>query len=194
MSLLLLLACATDPCDRYADLPFARGRCLAQHAADAPDIGAARCSEAGEAEEDCRITWVHGHLDRGIDELLAACTSEECRFIALDFRPSPLFEQLPRCEALANLAENCVNHALVRYVGGSPTAAALAEDVPRLGRWAVMAASEAGNARRCGHPIDCAGFGALAATCEAPAVGIPDCAVYRPDFPRGSRGASPGPR
>lgn len=184
----LLAACSTDPCAKYADLPFARGRCIAQRAGDAPDIVSARCAEAGEAEEDCRITWVETHLDRDVDELLAACTTEECRFIALDFRPSPLLEQLPRCEALPTLAGSCVNHALVRYFGGIPSAATLAADVPRLGQWAEMAASEAGNARRCGQELDCAVFGEHAAVCLAPPSRSPDCKVFRPDFPRGRRG------
>lgn len=183
--LALLAACSTDPCAKYPDLPFARGRCLAQRAALAPDVATARCDEAGDAEEDCRITWVEAHLDRDIDELLAACTTEECRFIALDFRPSPLMEQIPRCEALPTLSANCVNHALVRYLGERPSAATLAADVPRLGQWTIMAAFEAGNARRCGQPLDCSVFGEQAPVCLSPQTGSPNCDVYRPDFPRG---------
>lgn len=183
--LALLAACATDPCAKYPDLPFVRGRCLAQRAGDAPDILSARCAEAGEAEEDCRITWVQTHLDRGVDELLAACTTEECRFIVLDYRPSPLLEQLARCEALPTRAGSCVNHALVRYYGGRPSAATLAADVPRLGQWTEMAAFEAGNVRSCGQEVDCAVFGTHAENCLAPPSRPPDCTVFRPDFPRG---------
>lgn len=185
--LLALLACSTDPCARYADLSFAHGRCIAQRAPEAPDLASARCTEAGGAEEDCRILWVQTHLDRGIDELIAACTTEECRFIALDFRPSPLAEQIRRCEALPTLAESCVNHAFVRFIGGRPDAETVRREAAGLGRWAGMASQEAGNARRCGFDIDCGAYGDVGAACSAPPPGSPPCNVYRPDFPRGLR-------
>ena len=181
-----LTACSTDPCGAYADDPLLARRCHVVQAQAAPDIASARCELAGPDQEECRVSWIEAHLDLPIETLLAACTTPECRFVALDYRPSPLPKQVELCDALGGLAENCVVHGLVRYFGGRPTVEQQRADTPSLGRWSRSAALEAGLAAQCGIEVDCDTFGADAEACRGSATNRPvvDCGVYRPDFPR----------
>lgn len=198
MTLLLLLACTGgDPCDRYAGNDLVRRECLVRRASSEADFPPERCAEAGPAEGDCRVGWVLAHLDQDVETLLAACVSEECRFVALDWRPAGLVEQLGRCETLGWMTENCQLHAFSRYYGGRPSLEQQARDLAELGKWRQLAAIEAGNAASCGIEVDCAAHGEHASGCEAAhaVAGVRACESYRPDYPKDPRrGAlNPGP-
>lgn len=174
-------------CTAYAELPSAAAWCRVTAAPVASTIEAARCDEAGAFEEACRIRWVQAHADAPVDTLLAACSTEECRFVALDWQPAPLAEQVPRCEGLPTVAEACVSHAVVRFLAGAPPPDALAAAFEALGRHGARAAEQVGHARSCGLEVDCAVLGALAPACETAAnSGVPggDCGRFRSTFPR----------
>jgi hypothetical protein len=172
-----------DACGPYEGLGAVWEQCLVREAPKAASVEAARCAEAGRAEEDCRVAWVQSHRREPVDLLLAACQSADCRLVALDYHPSPLDEQIPRCETLGLLASSCVLHALVRAYGDD-AAPRPAPGLPTEGsRWLGLAAREAGQARTCGHDIDCTFFGSMAPACLAPAAAQVDCNSYRPSFP-----------
>lgn len=197
MTLLLLLACAGDPCARYDHHELVYRECLVRRASSEADFPPERCGEAGPAESDCRVSWVLAHLDRDVDTLIAACETEECKFVALDWRPAELVEQLGRCEALGWMTENCQIHAFSRYFGGRPSLEQQVRDLPALERWGELAAIEAGNAAGCEIPVDCAAHGKHAATCEAAraSAGVRACESFRPDYPRDPHAGrlTPGP-
>lgn len=113
------LACGSEPplaegtCATYADA--ARSWCELAEAAEGPDVE--RCTRAGAFEDECRLRWVRRHLKSATpEELVAACSTEECRFDAIDGRPAPLLEQLARCDELTDTAPFCRQHAALRWL------------------------------------------------------------------------------
>lgn len=185
---LLLLGCGDgDPCAGYHQDPRLAAQCVVRAAADAPTVAQAGCERAGAWAEECRKAWVRAHLDRPADELVAACTTDECRFFALDHRPLPFGEQVPRCERLGAFRENCVGHAATRFLATGPDLTTQAATFAAAPRWTEVLSLQAGSFLACGGVSDCALFGAAAPLCERrrSQPHPPDlCASFRPDFPK----------
>jgi hypothetical protein len=157
-----------------------------EQAAKARTIDEARCDGLGQLEEDCRVRWVQAHADRAIEELLAACETDECRFVALDWNPVPLREQHQRCGILGVFKDPCRVHALVRYLGEHPSPEAQWAEIAALGPVTWMTAKQLGIAASCGIRTDCAMAGEHAQICASMAAETPSrgsCDVFRPNFP-----------
>lgn len=192
MSLLLLLVASCgwfrpDPCADYADSPESLAWCRVEKASEADTIEAARCDGLGEREEACRVRWVQTHTDREQAELLAACTTDECRFVAVDWKPLPIGLQFEQCARLNMLANPCRVHATARYFGGRPSSAQQRQDLAPLVEHAFVVGNQAGLARYCGFEVDCSVFGPYAEACDQ--VGRfgrmgGDCSAFRPNFPQ----------
>lgn len=185
---LLLVGCGNgDPCAAYRWDDRLEAQCVVRAAAHAPSVADAGCARAGAWAEECRKAWVRAHLDRPVDELVAACTTDECRFFALDHHPLPFTGQVARCERLRAFQENCVGHAATCFLATGPDLATQAANFAAAPRWTEVLALQAGSYLACGGVSDCALFGAAAPSCEARrAQPHPAdlCASFRPDFPK----------
>lgn len=186
-----LLACSLlrpDPCAKYADDAQALAWCRVEQAQGAATISEAQCEGLGAREEEaCRVRWIQAHAEADIDTLLAACATDECRFVALDWHPSPITEQLQRCSALGMLADPCKAHAAVRYFAARPSIAQQREELAALTEHHKILADQAGTARYCGFEVDCAFYGIHTTMCAQ--IGRfgragAECNAFRPNFPR----------
>jgi hypothetical protein len=189
--MLWLLACAPtpgDPCAAYTGDPAILRHCVVHAASTAPTFEAAGCARAGALDEECREAWIMGHADQPLDTLLAACDSDECRFLALDWAPDPFEAQLARCTRLSRFVDQCVVHAAIRWLAGSPPLEEQRRALGPLGAWDRVLAPNVGFAIRCGLPGDCALLRDEAPVCHAEAEAPADphaCAsFFRPEFPR----------
>lgn len=190
VAVMLSLGCSRappDPCAAYAENPASLGWCRVEKAGEAADIEEARCEGLGEMEEHCRVRWVQAHADREQSELLAACSSDECRFVAMDWKPLPLRRQLDGCAELGTLANPCRVHAAVRFFGGRPSLEDQRRDLVGLEAHAYVLGNQAGFARYCGIEVDCSLFADYAPACEE--VGKygrmgGECSAFRSTFPR----------
>jgi hypothetical protein len=139
------------------------GYCLMQSVPDMPDREAAllRCSETGPWREDCQARWVErwAHPDSPVttDDLLAACATDDCRFIVLDARPeAEVLDQVERCVTDAgSLAEECARHALHRWVTTVPNAEEIRRVLVQRRSHRELVAHYAGQAIGCTGQGEC---------------------------------------
>ena len=182
-----LLACdraEADPCAGYHGA--AHDACLVSAAASAPSVSDAHCADAGTHAEDCREAWVVGHRDRSIGELLAACTTDECRFFTIDMRAAPFPESFAACLGLQGFAAECVGHATVRFLAGAPSLPAQAAAFRDVGRMGEVVAHQVAAYADCGGATSCSVVSGYTATCEDARLhpAAQDlCPTFRPDFP-----------
>ncbi len=190
LALTLSLGCSRAPpdaCADYASNPATLGWCRVEKAGEADTIEEARCDGLGEHEEACRVRWVQAHAEREQSELLAACSTDECRFVAMDWKPLPLRRQLEGCAGLGMLANPCRVHAAVRFFGARPSLEGQRRELAGLEEHAFVLGNQAGFARYCGIEVDCSLYGAYGGACEE--VGRygrmgGECSSFRVTFPR----------
>lgn len=187
---MLSLGCSRtppDPCAAYIDNPATLGWCRVEKAGEAATIEEAHCEGLSEMEEHCRVRWVQGHTDRDLVELKAACTTDECRFVALDWKPLPFRLQFDECAVLGRLANPCRVHAAARFFGGRPSLEGQRQELAGLEEHSFVLGNQAGLARYCGIEVDCSLFADYSPACEE--VGRygrmgGECTSFRVRFPR----------
>ena len=185
--LLHVLGCAAEPSD--ACRPYhgaAHEQCHVSNAASAPSVAEAGCAEAGLHAEDCREAWVVGHRDRSLAELLAACTTDECRFLTIDMRAAPFPETFAACMGLRGFASECVGHATVRFLAGAPPVQVQVATFRDVGRMGEVVAHQVAAYAACGGVTSCSVVPGFSATCEDARLhpATQDlCPTFRSDFP-----------
>lgn len=151
-----------DACSAYTSDLDVRGYCITQHIDEVSDPKAMLelCASTGAYEGDCRTRWVErwsipnsGATDH---DVVSACLDDDCRFIALDRRPvADIFAQMDRCKGAGHFAEDCVRHAMQRWVVTKPDEAMVARMAAGAGPYPAVAATYAGQAVGCWHIGEC---------------------------------------
>jgi hypothetical protein len=162
--LVAFLACSTpEPAERPSG---AEEIAVMRQVRDNPELGPARCDEAGPWAAECRIGWARvrlGHADSTLEELLPACdVDEECLFDVLDAKPKTDFlAQLALCdEHLDATAPFCQQHAANRWLASKP-------DTDEQARVRSATGFNETRAKALGHLVACEGIG----TCDGLAPG-----------------------
>ena len=152
--LVALLACTTsEPAEVAND-----GISVMREVRARPELGPARCDEAGPWAAECRIGWARVRLgapDSTLDELLPACdVDEECLFDVLDAKPDPdLLAQLALCDLhLDSTAPFCQQHAANRWLASTP-------DEGEQARIRTATGFDEPRAKALGHLVACQGVG-----------------------------------
>jgi hypothetical protein len=147
LTALLLAACAYVPtfgtpapalpaCAPYAENAELLSSCVNREIGNVLDIRAvsAICSTLPtEAQKDCRRQWVWtasmNPVWEGVDLLKVCAGDDECAFMVLDARvPDSYPEAVARCDYwVKTYAEDCVRHAINRFLNTFPDDAALKE-------------------------------------------------------------------